>query len=236
MPFLSTETLKKILVNNNIIDPYNPENVKCSAYELNLGDEAYVTDNKSKSRKLLRKNEQIVIPRGQFALLITKEILSIPNEYICFISMKYSYKKKGLINISGFHVDPGFKGRLQYSVYNAGGKDIILEHDKPLFLIWFATLDTPNLESYKGTHPNQYSISAEDIMNIQGDVVSPSFLKEQLDKIKTEVKNLKTLVYIIIACLFTLLISQNLKCNCNSAQRVSHNSSTNQPIKNDSLY
>jgi dCTP deaminase len=47
----------------------------------------------------------------------------------------------GLINVSGFHVDPGFYGKLIYAVYNAGPSEIHLSRGTEMFLIWFADLD-----------------------------------------------------------------------------------------------
>jgi dCTP deaminase len=58
-----------------------------------------------------------------------------------FISLKSSAKWRGLINVSGFHVDPGFQGRLIYSVYNAGPSPIQLNRGQDLFLLWLADLD-----------------------------------------------------------------------------------------------
>jgi hypothetical protein len=38
---------------------------------------------------------------------------------MAFISMRTAFKFKGLVNISGFHVDPGYKGKLIFAVFNA---------------------------------------------------------------------------------------------------------------------
>ena len=57
---------------------------------------------------------------GQFAFLLTDEIVEVPDSAMALISIKAKIKWRGLINVSGFHVDPGFKGRLIFSVYNAG--------------------------------------------------------------------------------------------------------------------
>ena len=42
------------------------------------------------------------------AMLITEEQVNVPLDAMAFISMKAGKKLGGLINISGFHVDPGF--------------------------------------------------------------------------------------------------------------------------------
>lgn len=65
-------------------------------------------------RVLTEKKSQFTIPKGQFALLITEEIVKVPNNALAFISFKAKYKYKGLINVSGFHVDPGWYGKLTF--------------------------------------------------------------------------------------------------------------------------
>ena len=215
MAFLSTETLKNIL-DANFISDFEPNNIKHCAYELNLGDEVFITDSTRTKRKI-KSHEQIEIPPGQFALLITKEVINIPTKYIGFISIKYSYKIKGLINISGFHVDPGFNGKLKFSVYNAGSRSIILDCGKPLFLLWLSTLDVETQNAYDGEHKNQLSINSKDVSEIQGEVTSPANLKKEIDSLKRKFKTLKGILYLIVASLITLLLSQqNFNCNNNN--------------------
>ena len=51
---------------------------------------------------------------------MTKESIEVPLDALGLISIRSKYKLKGLINVSGFHVDPGFRGSLVFAVYNAG--------------------------------------------------------------------------------------------------------------------
>jgi dCTP deaminase len=46
-----------------------------------------------------------------------------------------------LVNVSGFHVDPGYHGQLTFAVFNAGPVPIHLKRGQPIFLIWYASLD-----------------------------------------------------------------------------------------------
>ncbi|WP_418068197.1 dCTP deaminase domain-containing protein [Rhizobium laguerreae] len=77
---------------------------------------------------------------GQFALLITEESVSVPEDALAFISIRATYKFQGLVNVSGFHVDPGFRGRLIFSVFNAGPSSVHLARGEDCFHIWFADL------------------------------------------------------------------------------------------------
>jgi dCTP deaminase len=68
-----------------------------------------------------------------------------------FISIKATYKLKGLVNVSGFHVDPGWSGPLIFAVFNAGPAPVHLQRGLPLFLLWIADLDEPS-EKRKTKH------------------------------------------------------------------------------------
>lgn len=192
MGFLGSEKLKGLLRSRpSTIKGFNLDRVVCGAYELSLGNEIFQTDSKDKKKQILTQNkEQITMNPGQFALLLTQEVINIPNDKIAFISIKAGIKLKGLINVSGFHVDPGFNGKLVFSVYNAGTSPISLEMGEPCFLIWFAELDVTKEEAGYGTgsheHKNQSNIPTKYIdALIAGELASPSVLSKKIDDVNT---------------------------------------------------
>jgi dCTP deaminase len=155
-----------------------------------LGAEAFITAGTGTKRQYA-SNDQLRIPPGQFGILITEEEVSIPPNMLAFISIKASKKMNGLVNVSGFHVDPGFKGRLKFSVYNAGPEAIVLDVGRPLFPIWFYELGEADENPYAGIHQGQSSISSDDVSRLQGDLASPAALKKQLDDLHASVTNWK---------------------------------------------
>lgn len=163
--------------------------VKNACYEMALGNEVFVASDGVKTSH--KKGEQIRLPPGQFALLITEEELRMPLNLMALISIKASRKMSGLVNVSGFHVDPGFPGRLKFSVYNAGSETIVLEVGEPLFPIWFFEFPEDNEDKYEGAHKNQKSISCADVMNLQGEVASPAQLTKQIAELRADIANWK---------------------------------------------
>jgi dCTP deaminase len=161
MAFWSGNKLTTAIPSKKIVTPFYPKQVDCSAYTLTLGEEYFITpdytvsvwENTTKALTESKRWDQTVpeakrvmggplnIPPGQFAFLMTEEALNIPQNVMGFISLKSSAKWRGLINVSGFHVDPGFRGKLIYSVYNAGPSPIHLKRGQDLFLLWLADLD-----------------------------------------------------------------------------------------------
>jgi dCTP deaminase len=145
MGFWRGETLLEKLP--GLIAPFRKENVDCAAYTLTIGREVYVSptaeieDPSKVTTRRLNDGDWFTIPPGQFAFLLTEEIVTVPRDALAFISIKAKIKFKGLVNVSGFHVDPGFTGQLIFSVFNAGPVTIHLEQGQPCFLIWYADLD-----------------------------------------------------------------------------------------------
>lgn len=212
MPFWSSQKLKQRAQEEQIISTYNEDRIKHGSYELSLGPEVFVTLENTK--RDLKDNEQLAIPPGQFCLLITEETIKVPNDAICFISIKAGIKFRGLVNISGFHVDPGFKGRLKFSVYNAGPTQIVLSRKDSVFLIWFSDLDRATDDPYDGDHLNQDRITAKDVMDIQGEVVSPIRLNQRLTLLEGEISLYKKLLVglaVGLAILFFELLMDNNK-------------------------
>ena len=168
-------------------------NIDCASIALTLGSEVYITpssDTDTKVKKILTDEDpQFIIPKGQFALLITEEVVKVPSEAIAFISFKAKYKYKGLINVSGFHVDPGWKGRLTFSVYNAGPSDVVLEKGNPFALILYADLDRDGADEgeYQDYFKKQspvMTITSDKVSDMSGDIFSPFKLKKEIDDIK----------------------------------------------------
>ncbi len=107
---------------------------------------------------------------------------------MAFISMKAKFKLRGLMNVSGFHVDPGFSGRLKFAVYNAGSVAIDLQPGQRLFLIWYCDLDQKTKAVYSGPHQGQDGITADDVMSIRGIVVSPAGINSRVDSLADATK------------------------------------------------
>ena len=177
MSFLGKEDLRKEL--KTIIPLHNKNNIDSNKYELSLGHSYSASD--SKHEVLKAKNGQIIINPGQFCFLETQENIKMPNNLMAFISIKAGIKFKGLVNISGFHVDPHFEGKIVFSVLNAGPSPINLTVGKPLFQIWFAELKSVS-EGYNGKHQKQSGVTG-DLINKHmtgSDNASPAQLQKQI--------------------------------------------------------
>jgi dCTP deaminase len=133
-----------------LISDYDPEQLDHASYRLRVGPEVYVSptgepdDPRNKPKTQLSVGQGFTIPAGQFGFILTEERVRIPMEALAFISIRAGYKFRGLVNVSGFHVDPNYEGRLIFSVFNAGPGPVHLSRGEPCFLIWYADLDRPS--------------------------------------------------------------------------------------------
>jgi dCTP deaminase len=225
---IQKQTLEELAGGEPLIKPFFENRVKHGAYELSMGAEAFLTSEPTGAKQNLMDNEQVVIPPGQFGLLLTHESVAIPTNAIAFISIKFSFKQRGLINVSGFHVDPGFKGQLKFAVYNAGSGNIVLTRGEPVFMIWFSDMSAPTLNVYDGKHARQQGISSEDVMHIQGEVASPGELKKQIEELRTDhdarfatlEDKITTRTAVVMTLLTALLVSVFFK-GCEQQVRIS---------------
>ena len=216
MSFWKGETLSQELP--RLIDPYLEKQIDCAAYTLRIGAEVYVSPTSSAdafatTRRQLDEKESFVIPPGQFAFLLTEERVKVPATAVGFISMKARIKFRGLVNVSGFHVDPGYDGHLIFSVFNAGPSAVHLARGDDCFLIWYASLDSPTTKVR--TAPPLAGITSELINPIAGEITSLASLSERVGKVEREHQVLRWMG----ATLLTLAVAIFIRgCSMPSAQ------------------
>lgn len=162
-----------------------------AGYRLTMGREVYVSPEKSavkSSVRRLEEEEAFFIPAGQFAFLITDEVVTVPNDAFAFIALRSKKTKfRGLVNVSGFHADPGYHGRLVFAVFNAGPGDVHLRQGDELFAIMLADLDSPTVKP-RAREEGFMNIPADLIAPIAGEVQSLAGLKERIDEVRDDLE------------------------------------------------
>lgn len=201
MSFWSGEKLLKRLREENLVSPLEEKNIDCAAYTLTVGNELYITPSKDskpkhRTKRMLKDRESFYIPSGQFAFLMTAEVVKVPTNALAFISFKARIKFKGLVNVSGFHVDPGYNDRLYFSIYNAGPGPIHLTQGQHLFLIWYADLDTDSTKVKTSANPK---LDLTELINgLSGELHTPASLDERIKNVEKEQLFTKPLVPVLI--------------------------------------
>ena len=183
--FWSGETLSERL--KTLIDPFVPGRVDCAAYTLSIGPEVYVSPNDQAvdpttvTIRKLSTGEAFTIPPGQFALLLTEEVVSVPADALAFISIRAKTKFRGLVNVSGYHVDPGYCGQLTFAVFNAGPVPVHLKRGQPTFLVWYASLDRET--AFKKDGAIRRGIDTEVVAAVSGELQSFAGLSKKIEDV-----------------------------------------------------
>jgi dCTP deaminase len=164
-------------------ETFEEGNLRQASYDLRLGTESYVVGNEVPIR-LSSDKPYLTIAPGQFALLTTYEILSMPDDLIAFITLRNTFKMQGLINVSGFHVDPTHKGILVFAVNNIGPDDIRLRLKESTFTIFFS-------EVYPGTEderpPFGTELPRQYVQLLGGSSVTLGKLQKEIEDLRTKV-------------------------------------------------
>ena len=160
---------------------FDSDSVRQSSYDLRLGEEFYIAGRKA-PEKLSLKQPYLTLQPGQFAILTCYEMLHLPNDVIAFITLRNRFKMQGLVNVSGFHVDPTFDGRLVFAVQNIGPNDVRLKYQDQTFTIFFADVDEGSGER---DDPTRTGILLTDVHQLGANSVTLSKLKKDIDTVKT---------------------------------------------------
>lgn len=192
---------------DQLIEGWDPSCQNAWSYDMRLGSEAYLsTKNKVTP---LNSGDSIFIKPGEFALLLTQEKLHIPRDLVAFISLRFSYAVRGLVNVSGFHVDPGFNGYIAFSVYNAGPNTVVLRSGDRVFMVVFT-----HLEGLVEEEPRKGSIIGEDltrlesswVASVKGPPVSLLALSQRVDRLVNLVEAFIAIVGIVAASLIVYFV------------------------------
>jgi len=176
---------------NEIVSGFDKGRLKDGCYRLKVGREGVFTigpQDTEKARRNFDDDEDFEILPGQFTYLITEEDVQLPPNAIGLINISTGEKVKGLVNVSGFHVDAGYSGKLVFTVFNAGATRITLHAGQALFRLW--------LIDYRGeasnTGESYRKIPKEWSDRVIGAYPSPFSLANKVVSLENELASLKS--------------------------------------------
>ena len=208
--FWSTQTLRKRLDKDQIVIPYTDKSRTREAnHRLAMGEEYFVTksatnkNGASETTTKLEPGDSFFIPSGHFGFLVTEERICMPHNAIGFLSIQTNTKFLGLVNISGFHVDPGSNGKIIFAVFNAGPDPVHIKRGDEIFRLWIASLDDVDEEPRsQGSH---CSIPSQIVNQISGDLESLQTLATRIASVESRVSTHRVLFGACVALLVTII-------------------------------
>jgi deoxycytidine triphosphate deaminase len=94
------EIEKRVMQKSLVLTPYEPDSLNGAGYDLRL-------------------NMDVTIPAGKQELVATLEKVELPTDLVATLHIRSSLARAGIIASLAL-VDPGFRGQLTISLYNAG--------------------------------------------------------------------------------------------------------------------
>jgi dCTP deaminase len=183
-----------------LVDDLDPDLLQGANYDIRLGECTYLSSEKAPRKLTLSGANSVAIEPGEYGILMSKEYFYFPIDLMGLISIRLTYKQRGLVNISAFHVEPGFYGRLMFTVFNAAPNNIVLRYKEPVFMVIFLILSKPVPKVKKSRWHGMIDIPIESIMSVQG---TPASVRG-LDK---RVRQLEIMFRIFIGVISAVLAS-----------------------------
>lgn len=192
MSFLAKKEIRERITSAGLInkDLFQEALLRQASYDLRLGPEIYIVGEQA-PRMLDEEEPYATLSPGQFAILTSHEDIKMPRDLIAFISVRSKFKLEGLVNISGFHVDPSFQGRLRFAVQNVGPSDMRLKFAEPTFSIFFADLSSDNIEESREEQKDinypqgSMGILLQDVQLLGGSSISLASIQKEVDRLRT---------------------------------------------------
>ncbi len=111
------------------IDPFTKDNVQRASVDLTLDDFIITTAGR---RVDISEGQSFPLRSGETVNVKTREWVEFPLDYIGRVGAMTEVAKYGIIMSHGLQVDPGFKGYLQFCLFNAGGSTFLLRSKEPI--------------------------------------------------------------------------------------------------------
>jgi dCTP deaminase len=224
MTTLSNQTIIDLIDSHDLVSNLVRENVGSAYYELRMGKVYYdLTENNQRIE--LNRGQKVIIKPGHKVVLITEEVMNIPNNIIGRVISKGSFFSIGLSPVCT-NADPGFKGNLGLVTQNFSNSYIEIPQKEGIGKIDFSLLDKVTVKPYVGQHGFQSKIwpiknhlqkkhgdvSHDDRVFSQrkeADLIIPKIICDSLKNMESTQKKINTgLIFFIILNLLMILSVQ----------------------------
>ena len=172
-----------------LVDPFDEGQIQPASYDLRVGAQAVTTSSDGVIDLAAKK--YVVLKPGDFAIVISHEVIRLGPQYVARFGLRSSLARKGLIATTGPQIDPGFHGRLIIGITNLTPQDISITHLDKFLTVEFHRLEQAALKPYDGKYQHRMELTAEEISIIaEKDGIPLVKVMESMDQLKKEVHGL----------------------------------------------
>src|SRR5690606_10522494 len=134
------------------IDPFDEARLRPAAIELTLDDFVVTPDG---NRFGITDGQSFTLRTGRAVNASTKEWTALPADHLGHVGAMTRLARMGIVVSHGFQVDPGFKGNLQFCIFNASGTDFALREGDPIVSLEIVALHAPPSVDANSTRPRR---------------------------------------------------------------------------------
>lgn len=139
MTVLSDQRIIEALKSGTLkINPFSVEKLNPAGYDFS-----------SSSRFLLNPKE--------WKLISTLETVELSSSLIATIHLKSSLAREGIMGSFAI-IDPGFRGQLTLSIYNAGNNIVKIDRNEPIVQVVFHFMETQSDIPYHGNYQDSLGV------------------------------------------------------------------------------
>ena len=111
------------------ITPFRPENLRATSIDLTLDEIVTLTGGEQID---IAATDGFVLAPGAAVNASTKETVDLPRDYYGRPGAASALGQHGIIASTDFQIEPGFRGRLSFYLFNAGGEAFPLRAGDPV--------------------------------------------------------------------------------------------------------
>ena len=105
----------------------------------------------------LRVSRSLVLKPGQQTLVATVERVELSEQFLGILHIRSSLTREGIVASLAL-VDPGFRGQLTVSLYNAGDRLVSLKKGERFIQLSLLRLGMPATQAYVGKYQNSRGV------------------------------------------------------------------------------
>lgn len=132
-----------------LITPFDVQKLQPASYDISVGDHYYNLTTGSDKIDIVERGSLTVEP-NECIRIRTRETIGIPYNCSALVTTKISLSMVGLLQVTS-RIDPGFKGKLDITLFNAGKKKVSLRYEDTFANLVFFRLGIPVSKAYSGT-------------------------------------------------------------------------------------
>jgi len=160
---LSDKSIRELMDSGKlVIEPFDPKQIQPASIDLRISDEIMRAKGEidfgrgAEYEKI--KRDEILFPPKTHMLVRTIERVELPNDVGGITKLRSSLSRVGMLFNNAGWVDPGFKGTLTLSVFNANDSPVRVRAGTRFFQLILVRLEGES-EGYSGRYLNQSEVT-----------------------------------------------------------------------------